>query len=69
MKKKLLGLAAALGIAALASWAAPAAAAANLLPCHLRLCLAQDPNTQCYCLYAPSQISTCGTFHGSCPSQ
>lgn len=70
MKKKLFGLAAALGVTVLASWAAPAVATTTPLPlCHLRLCLGRDPSTPCYCRDVNNTVSTCGTFQGAggCP--
>ena len=67
MKKKLLGLTAALGITALASWACPAVAT-DLLPCTARVCFGtQNQNMLCRCLQAPNKIITCASFfQGGC---
>jgi hypothetical protein len=65
MKKKLLGLTAALGITALASWAVPAAATDPILACTTRLCIGQPADVQCIC---PSgKVIYCSAFfHGGC---
>ena len=65
MRKKLLGLAAALGIAALASWAAPVVAT-DILVCNGRDCVpAPNRNTLCSCpAYTtyPGKVVTCASF-------
>ena len=68
MTKKLLGLTAALGIAALASWTGPAVAT-DIFPCDGRWCVGR-PNIQCICpafTPSPGKVIFCGTwFQGGC---
>lgn len=68
MTKKLLGLAAALGITALASWSVPAVAD-DVLACTGRWCFGQ-PTLQCICpayTGSPGKVITCGAFlQGGC---